>query len=535
MDVRHLLTPSAPNNTRSWTLAYHNAWGKNFGDQLAPLILRKLIPNVRLIDSMSRSYSSKGTKGTIACLGSILHHMKPGTTICGIGAISPHKRVPSGLHVSAVRGPGTVRLLRKHGYQIPDNIPMGDLALLIPRLIPEWRVKCDIIHDVVCIPHHNDVQHWSAINCRLKKPIFTVLCSDGVDTVIQTIQSARRIISSSLHGIIVAECLGKPATWLQLPKSKQSETSFKYLDYYESTGRKDVQPCTTIEQAIQYSPKPALYDDSKLMNALVHVLHSRCAPCALKHVARVHTSKNSIFYSFVRDSSGIVGFGRQHYRRRLCQRVRLNNLRELTPFGTNIQCEDPRCFLFQGRLYAVDNYINDVHLWCNEKRVKIQLSGKNFSFVPTASTLYVIHTMSPFILYSLDVTSGKVKLIHRCLNESKQHKSGDADDDDDFSPYRGGTPGYPVPGMPNLYYGLGHKTYKSNKKLHHDVFAWVLNLHAPKPIFTIHDMQQPSESMVITDPTCILDGKYAFTAESEFAWFRDQEYRTQCYKLVFDE
>ena len=55
VDVRQLLTPPAQNKTRSWTLVYHNAWGANFGNQLAPLILRKLIPNVRAIDTYSSS------------------------------------------------------------------------------------------------------------------------------------------------------------------------------------------------------------------------------------------------------------------------------------------------------------------------------------------------------------------------------------------------------------------------------------------------------------------------------------------------
>ena len=71
--------------------------------------------------------------------------------------------------------------------------------------------------------------------------------------------------------------------------------------------------------------------------------------------------------------------------------------------------------------------------------------------------------------------------------------------------------------------------------LYHDVFAWVLNLHSPTPMFTLHDIQQPNGSMAITDPTCILDDVFAFTAESSTAWFREQEYRTQCYRLVFDK
>lgn len=85
------------------------------------------------------------------------------------------------------------------------------------------------------------------------------------DKVIGRILDARFVISSSLHGIIVAEAFGIPARYLRMG---DHESIFKYQDYYYGTNRFDFKYATTIEEALEMGGgPPAQCDLDKLLNA----------------------------------------------------------------------------------------------------------------------------------------------------------------------------------------------------------------------------------------------------------------------------
>ena len=97
----------------------------------------------------------------------------------------------------------------------------------------------------------------------------------------------------------------------------------------------------------------------------------------------------------------------------------------------------------------------------NKKYTKINISGKNISFINHNNILYFIHYIKPFELYTFDVETGDIKKI-------------DVDDDkNDYKyEYRGGTPGYKL--NENEYYGFGHRTYIHENIMKHDVFKWIV-------------------------------------------------------------
>ena len=76
--------------------------------------------------------------------------------------------------------------------------------------------------------------------------------------VISEIVESEKIISSSLHGIILAETYKVPALLL-LEKGK---SQFKYEDYYFSTGRYNITLSHTLEEAwyLKAMPLPDLSD-----------------------------------------------------------------------------------------------------------------------------------------------------------------------------------------------------------------------------------------------------------------------------------
>jgi pyruvyltransferase len=73
---------------------------------------------------------------------------------------------------------------------------------------------------------------------------------------IDSLCSAKRVISSSLHGIILAEAYGVPAV-LFLPESTHGNlTLYKYQDYYYGTGRFEFPVAKTIQEALLVEPCP---------------------------------------------------------------------------------------------------------------------------------------------------------------------------------------------------------------------------------------------------------------------------------------
>ena len=74
---------------------------------------------------------------------------------------------------------------------------------------------------------------------------------------IDEIVSAKLVISSSLHGIILDDAYGIPCVLLN---DTESLDMFKYEDYYLSTGRKEVLIANTVEEALslQNIPVPNL-------------------------------------------------------------------------------------------------------------------------------------------------------------------------------------------------------------------------------------------------------------------------------------
>lgn len=64
---------------------------------------------------------------------------------------------------------------------------------------------------------------------------------------LQALSSCQFIVSSSLHGLIIADAYGIPSVfWNELGE----ENEWKFLDYFEGVGRKDY-VALTAEQIIQ--------------------------------------------------------------------------------------------------------------------------------------------------------------------------------------------------------------------------------------------------------------------------------------------
>lgn len=203
--------------------AYYWNTRPNFGDQLAPLILNRFADVQCEWDTVSRA--------KVVSVGSVLEHVPPlwDGYIVGTGKLYEESRVHlygSGTNVLALRGPLTKRFY--HG-----DCAIGDPGLLADELLPAQ----DRIYDLGIVPHWSDDK--LATDRRFQSDDWSSVIIDTTAdpmAVIRCIGQCKKIVSSSLHGLIVADAFGIPRRFEYTPRFDHEGGVFKFRDYHQSIG-----------------------------------------------------------------------------------------------------------------------------------------------------------------------------------------------------------------------------------------------------------------------------------------------------------
>jgi len=145
------------------------------------------------------------------------------------------KQKPRKVH--AVRGPCSRKKLLEAGIPCPEIY--GDPALLLPKFHDPEVHKT---HKVGIIPHFVDKDS----DC-----LKAYKHMDGVRLIdvenpnplqfIEHVKSCEHILSSSLHGLIVADAYNVPSVWIKMSDDILGG-AFKFIDYFKSVGREDEAP-----------------------------------------------------------------------------------------------------------------------------------------------------------------------------------------------------------------------------------------------------------------------------------------------------
>ena len=205
---------------------------QNFGDEMTPAVLGVL--------GIPAKWAAPDQAELIA-VGSIIEYVakrsdaKP--MVWGSGLREPTSehtrdavREQMGTFL-AVRGPRSLNWLG-----LPSDLPFGDPGVFAPELLkraPKRRTG------TLIIPHFRT---WStreglALLESFRSAGFRVMPpAVAVEEAITTIASSDFVVSSSLHGVIVANALGVPAQAVLPPRSKRAEPTHKYEDYFASVG-----------------------------------------------------------------------------------------------------------------------------------------------------------------------------------------------------------------------------------------------------------------------------------------------------------
>lgn len=242
---------------------------KNLGDLLSPIVCDYMLSQKGLT-FLSEAKKRKPTH--LTAIGSILGGRGNfDMTVWGSGMKCFYsvnnlwrRKFYQKLDIRAVRGPVTREALVQCGISCPKVY--GDPAILMPKIYsPETSTR----KGTVLITHYlTPAEEYS----HLKDVTFLDIKTDDYKGFIDSLACAEKVISSSLHGIILAETYGTPAVFLQ--KGIESET-LKFYDWYYSTGRKSVVVATSIDEALKMEsmPLPTLEDmQNNLMNAFPYDL-----------------------------------------------------------------------------------------------------------------------------------------------------------------------------------------------------------------------------------------------------------------------
>ena len=215
----------------------------NLGDTLSPVICRWMLERA----SVPYGKKIRRTRHLMA-LGSILggdgffDAIVWGSGIKSFDQIAAlsKRRYFQKLDIRCVRGPLTREALSACGYQCPEAY--GDPGILMPLI---YKPEVKKIHRVGVILHFKQnydlPTDMKSINIR----------TDDYRQFIDELLSCEKIVSSSLHGIILAEAYGIPAVFLGEGRDLEM---FKYYDWYYSTGRKNVKAAYSLEEAVKMPP-----------------------------------------------------------------------------------------------------------------------------------------------------------------------------------------------------------------------------------------------------------------------------------------
>lgn len=124
----------------------------------------------------------------------------------------------------AVRGYLSAKALSDNGYKSTSVV--GDPALILPLIISKSE---ETINELGIIPHWSETDEFMR---KFHDKNIISLKTDDIADVVKRITSCRYILSTSLHGVIVAHAYGVPAIWIQ--NGYIDTDGFKFYDYFSA-------------------------------------------------------------------------------------------------------------------------------------------------------------------------------------------------------------------------------------------------------------------------------------------------------------
>ncbi len=188
----------------------------NFGDALTPWLLRQrgILPVLR-----------SPHRARMIGVGSILEHLPTDFdgVVWGTGLIEDSARPLPRARVLAVRG-----ALTRDRIGAAETVVLGDPGLLAADVVPRHEVE----HELGFVPHisHFDSPEVRSLVQRHDPRVHVIDVRRGPSHVVREISRCHHVLSTSLHGLVVADSYGIPAAWARLAPDLIGST-YKFQDH----------------------------------------------------------------------------------------------------------------------------------------------------------------------------------------------------------------------------------------------------------------------------------------------------------------
>lgn len=209
-------------------------WDKrsNFGDAVGPWLVERMTGLAPV-----NARNTKIPNRPLFTVGSIIGQLSRNSAdIWGSGLIAPLEdarlqklRGLTDITVHAVRGKATRKeLIEKLGWSVPEVY--GDPALLLPRYLAPEPGQASA-GKISVVPHYVHAKYFKAV---AGDDLHVVDVKQGLETVVHEIAASRICVSTSLHGVIVAQAYGVPWVWLRIHDHKLGGDQFKFDDFFST-------------------------------------------------------------------------------------------------------------------------------------------------------------------------------------------------------------------------------------------------------------------------------------------------------------
>lgn len=206
--------------------AYWHHQTENFGDRLTPLLLERIRGGA--------VEWAPPTEAHMFGVGSIAEDIPAGYggAIWGSGKMFAH----SALDLSRAR---TVVL--RGALTMTDSGARGDIVLGDPGLLCSLLMPApDPVHTLGVVAHFRDpdlvMRFAPSSRARRRRRQIVVDIRDDPARVMAQVASCERVITSSLHALVLADALGIPSWWE--PSRRVSGKGFKFRDYASALGER---------------------------------------------------------------------------------------------------------------------------------------------------------------------------------------------------------------------------------------------------------------------------------------------------------
>ena len=225
---------------------------RNWGDDLNYYFLRELTGRPVVMYHNFKLAKWFRLKNYL-CIGTLLdavNYSNAQTIVWGSGVSGQERSFVHPKKILSVRGPKTKEFCDRYGVQCSEVY--GDPALLLTLVYQPCRgvqrsTSASCVQEVQkatfrlgIIPHVVDLHHPVIEEIRDKHAdeilIIDLAHYEKWTDVIDQICSCERILSSSLHGLIVSDAYQVPSCWIEL-SGKISGGYFKFVDYASSVDR----------------------------------------------------------------------------------------------------------------------------------------------------------------------------------------------------------------------------------------------------------------------------------------------------------